>query len=142
MGKGRLLLVLAFFLFLLSVTGTLPAKDGETVTDFQSDIEVQQDGRITVTEKITVICRGEQIKRGIFRDFPTTYRDRWGNTVRVDFQPLRVERDGSPDAYRLQEIENGQRLYIGRKDLFLKPGTYTYTITYESSGQLGFFKAT
>jgi len=136
------MLILAFslFLLLLGVTGTLAAKDGERITNFQGDIEVHQDGRITVTEKITVICRGEQIKRGIFRDFPTTYRDRWGNTVRVGFQPLRVERDGSPDSYHLEEIDNGQRLYIGRKDVFLKPGTYTYTITYESSGQVGFFK--
>jgi hypothetical protein len=142
MGKGRLLLILAFslFLLLLGVTGTLAAKDGERITNFQSDIEVHQDGKITVTEKITVICRGEQIKRGIFRDFPTTYRDRWGNTVHVGFQPLSVERDDSPDSYHLEEIDKGQRLYIGQKDVFLRPGTYTYTITYESSGQIGFFK--
>ena len=142
MGKGRLVLGLVFSLFLLlfSVAGTPAAKDGERITNFQSDIDVHPDGRISVTEKITVICRGEQIKRGIFRDFPTTYRDRWGNTVRVGFQPLSVERDGSPDSYHLQEIDKGQRLYIGRKDVFLKPGTYTYKITYESSGQLGFFK--
>ena len=140
MGKGRFLLVLASSLLLLSFAGTLPAKDAERILNFQSNTEVHQDGRITVTEKITVICRGEQIKRGIFRDFPTTYRDRWGNTVRVGFQPLSVERDGSPDSYHLQEIDNGQRLYIGRKDVFLTPSTYTYTITYASSGQLGFFK--
>jgi uncharacterized membrane protein YgcG len=142
MGKGRLLLLLTFFssLLLLGFAGALPAKDSERVQRFQSTIDVHQDGRITVTEKITVICRGEQIKRGIFRDFPTTYRDRWGNTVRVGFRPLSVERDGRPDSYHLQEIDNGERLFIGRKDVFLKRGTYTYTITYESFGQLGFFK--
>jgi hypothetical protein len=142
MGKGRLLLVLAvsLILLLLSVTGALTARDSERIPSFRSHIEVHQDGRISVTETITVICRGEQIKRGIFRDFPTTYRDRWGNTVRVGFQPLGVERDGSPESFHLEAIDNGQRLYIGRKDVFLKPGTYTYTITYESSGQLGFFK--
>ena len=41
----------------------------ERITDYRSDIAVDRDGWLTVTETIAVVAAGESIKRGIYRDF-------------------------------------------------------------------------
>lgn len=48
--------------------------------------------------------------------------------------------DGKPESYHFEDLSNGIRIYIGRQDVFLKPGAYTYTIRYSTGRQLGFFK--
>jgi hypothetical protein len=49
------------------------ARADERILSFDSDIEVRQDGTMTVTETIRVQSEQNQIKRGIYRDFPTRY---------------------------------------------------------------------
>ena len=96
---------------------------------------------MTVTEDIRVQATGEEIKRGIVRDFPTTYRDRLGNTVKVGFKVEEVLRDGRPEPYHTESgRQRGQKVYIGQKDVFLQAGVYTYTIRYRVDRELGFFK--
>jgi uncharacterized membrane protein YgcG len=95
---------------------------------------------MTVTETITVNCDNQQIKRGIIREFPTTYRDRFGNTVKVGFGVKEVLRNGRPEPYHIKAVANGQKIYIGQKNVILTPGVYTYTISYHTNRQLGFFK--
>ncbi|MBW1990811.1 MAG: DUF2207 domain-containing protein [Deltaproteobacteria bacterium] len=112
----------------------------ERILSFHSRIVVHPDASLTVTETITVNCAGRRIKRGIIREFPTSYRDRHGNTVKVGFQVKEVLRDGRPEPYHLRPAANGQKIYIGRKDLYLRPGVYTYTITYYTDRQIGYFK--
>ena len=51
----------------------------ERILDYQSDILVHYDGNLVVTETIQVRAEGENIRRGIYRDFPTSYKDRLGN---------------------------------------------------------------
>ncbi len=116
------------------------AEAAERILKFRSYLTVHPDATMTVTETITVKSTGVEIKRGIVRDFPTTYRNRHGFTVRVGFEVLEVRRDGVPEPYHLQEAPNGQKLYIGQKNMFLKPGVYTYTITYRTDRQLGYFQ--
>jgi hypothetical protein len=95
---------------------------------------------MTVTESITVYASGNEIKRGIYRDFPTRYKGRHGNTIRVGFKLLEVLRNDQPEAYHLKTKSNGIRVYIGSKNRMLQPGEYTYTLTYHTDRQLGFFK--
>jgi Predicted membrane protein len=124
----------------LGFAGPAVAAEEERILDFKSHVQVLRDGRLTVTEEIKVVAAGDKIKRGIFRDFPTTYQDRYGNTIRVGFHVVSVLRDGIPDSYHVEGRANGKRVYIGRKDFFLHSGTYTYTITYKTDHQLGYFK--
>ncbi len=112
----------------------------ERILAFHSDITVHPDASMTVTETITVYCAGLQIKRGIYRDFPTKYQDRYGQTYTVDFDVQEVLRDGEPEDYHTEDLSNGVRIYMGRKDVLLNPGSYTYRITYTTNRQLGFFK--
>jgi uncharacterized membrane protein YgcG len=94
---------------------------------------------MTVRETITVSAEGRKIKRGIYRDFPTTYRDNHGTRFTVGFSVISVQKDGRPEPYHEQSMSNGRRVYIGDKNTFLRSGEYTYTLTYRTDRQLGFF---
>ena len=58
----------------------------EEIHSFHSDIRILADSTIDVVEKITVTADGDEIKRGIYRDFPTDYTDPrvWTRTCRPD----------------------------------------------------------
>ena len=114
--------------------------DSERIRYFRSHIVVHPDAAMTVTETITVQSAGQEIRRGIIRDFPTSYRDRLGNTVKVGFQVQAVLRDGRPESFHTEPVANGVKVYIGQQDVFLQPGVYTYVITYQTDRQLGFFQ--
>jgi len=111
----------------------------ERITSFDSWIEVESSGVIRVMETITVVASGNKIKRGIYRDFPTDYTTPAGVRFKVGFTVLDVQRDGRPESYHTTRMSNGTRVYIGKNDVFLTPGTYTYTIIYQTDRQIGFF---
>jgi hypothetical protein len=113
-------------------------KNDERILSFLSEITVHEDSTMTVTENIKVISSGSQIKRGIYRDFPTKYKTRYGTTI-VDFRVLEVLRNGAKENYFIKSLNNGRRLYIGNKDTYLPPGEYIYTVKYKTDRQLGFF---
>ncbi|MGI9414752.1 MAG: DUF2207 domain-containing protein [Hyphomicrobiales bacterium] len=127
------------FVFWIAAAGTALADSHERIVGFDSEIWVQTDASMTVRETITVVSTGNQIKRGIFRDFPTKYRSRRGVWTEVSFDVQGVTRDGQPEAYFTEDRSNGVRVYIGRKSVFLQPGRYVYEITYRTTRQLGFF---
>ena len=141
MKRGALFLTLTAVMVLALLAGaTAASAQSERILNFKSFIKVHPDASMTVTEDITVQATGQEIKRGIIRDFPTTYRDRLGNTVTVGFKVEEVLRDGRPEPYHTQSAANGVKIYIGQKDVFLQAGVYTYTIRYRVDRELGFFK--
>ena len=99
------------------------------------------DSSLEVTEEIKVLATGREIKRGIIREFPTKYKTRTGRTVRVGFEIKKILRDGRQESFHTENRSNGVAVYIGRKEVFLKPGEYTYTIVYRTDRQLGYFKS-
>lgn len=111
----------------------------ERIIHFESRIIVHEDASITVTENITVKAEGNNIKRGIYRDFPTRYTDKTGFAKKVGFHVLEVLRDGRNEPFHLKKLDNGTRVYIGDENIFLTEGEYTYTLTYRTDRQLGFF---
>jgi len=111
----------------------------ERVLDFDSEVQIHADGSLTVRERIKVQAEGRVIKRGIFRDFPTDYTDRFGNRYRVDFDVLTVTRDGLPEPWFTETRGNGVRLYAGDANVFLQPDEYEYRLRYHTDFQIGFF---
>ncbi len=111
----------------------------ERILDYRSEIAVSADGSMQVRETIKVRALGREIRRGIYRDFPTRYRDRLGNNYTVGFELLDAHRDGQPENYRVESVSNGKRIYFGDSDVYLDPGEYTYAFTYRTTRQLGFF---
>jgi len=134
------ILAIIFCWLIIGSAGLSLAASPEKIVDFQSIISVHRDASMTVSETIGVICARDQIKRGIVREFPTTYKDPYGNRYSVGFEVINVLRDGRKEPYHIEDSSNGKKVYIGRKSVHLKPGTYTYTITYRTDRQLGFFK--
>jgi uncharacterized membrane protein YgcG len=118
----------------------LAAVADERILGYHSDITVEEDGSMTVQETIRVRAEGRMIRRGIFRDFPTDYRDRFGNRYRVGFEVTAVTRDGLTEPWKAEDYANGVRVYAGHPDVYLDPGEYTYRISYRTNRQLGFFE--
>jgi uncharacterized protein (TIGR04222 family) len=112
----------------------------ERILDYRSDIQVLANGELTVTETIRVRSEGKAIRRGIYREFPTRYRDRWGNHVVVQFTPLELLRDGQPEPWHTEDRSNGVRVYFGTASRLLEPGVHEYAFTFATNRQLGFFE--
>ncbi len=119
---------------------TLSTLAEETILRFHSDIVVNTDASMDVTEAITVTSEGNRIRHGIFRDFPTRYADKHGVQQTVDFDVQSIARDGNAEPYNIESISGGKRIRIGDKDTFIQSGTHEYVIRYHTARQLGFYE--
>jgi hypothetical protein len=111
----------------------------ERVLEFHSDIRIEANGELVVTERIAVEAEGRDIRRGILRDFPTQYHHRDGSAVNVPFSVLQVSRDGVPEPFAFEAVGNGLRIRIGNVNVLLPRGRHEYQITYRTGRQVGFF---
>src|SRR5690606_34248614 len=82
----------------------------ERILSYDIEIDIHSDRSLEVEERIRVRAEGNQIRRGIYRDFPTRYRDRVGNRVRVGFEVIEVLRDGVPEPWFTEDRSNGVRV--------------------------------
>lgn len=135
----RAMLAAAALLLVLLAPPTT-AWAAEEILSFDVTVDVRPDAALIVTERITVRAEGRQIKRGIYRDFPLTFRRADGGSGRVGFEVLQVLRDGKPEPWFTRNVSQFKRIYIGRKDVFLKPGVYTYALTYRTTRQIRYFQ--
>ncbi len=131
---NRLLAVVLVFLSMIP-----SALAAERILSFDSQIVVYPNASVSVTETITVVVEGEEIKRGIYRDFPTRYKTSSGLNKNVDFEVIQILRDGKPEPWHTATYVGGERIYIGRESYFLPRGTYTYTIKYQVDRVVGYF---
>lgn len=128
--------LLTAVLGLIAVSG---AYANEHIRDYDIDVAIQADGSLDVTENIQVRVEGNQIRRGIYRDFPTRYKDRYGNNVVVELQVLSVDRNGQPEPWFTERLSNGIRINTGNDDFLPAPAEHTFTLRYRTTRQLGFF---
>lgn len=112
----------------------------ESIIAYWSDVAVLPDASLNVTETIQVRAENNKIRHGIYRDFPTLYRDSYGRKYSVKFNLQRVTNNGAVTKYSTEGMSNGVRIKIGSKDTYLTPGIYTYAISYKVTRELGFFK--
>jgi hypothetical protein len=129
---------LALALLLLAAVRA-PALAVERITSFISDVKVERNGDLDVTETIRVEAEGREIRRGILRDFPTRYRRPDGSNVEVGFTVQSVTRNGSVETYAIEPLANGVRVRIGSASVLLQRGQHEYVIRYRTTRQLGFF---
>ena len=128
-----------FFLATFFLLLAAPLAAQERILSYDSEVQVRSDGSLDVTERIAVRAEGENIRRGIYRDFPTRYKDRYGNRVVVDFKMVDVLRDGKPEPWFTENKPNGVRINTGNDDFLPTPAEFTYTLHYRTTRQLGFF---
>lgn len=134
----RLLIAIIGILILPVITNAQVPE--ERILSYHSDIEVLADASVVVKETIQVFSTGDQIRRGIYRDFPIAYKDRSGHRYLVGFDLVEVKRDGSPEPYHIQRSGNGLRIYVGEEDVFIPLGEHQYELTYKTDRQIGFFQ--
>jgi uncharacterized membrane protein YgcG len=112
----------------------------ERILGYDIEVRIDKSGAIDVTERITVRAEGSNIRRGIYRDFPTRYRDRYGNRVVVDLKVISLLRNDEPEPWFTEERDNGVRINFGNDNFLPVPANYTYSLHYRTTRQLGFFK--
>ena len=132
-------IALALLVAVTVVTTAAPAWAVEHILRFVSDVTVERNGDLTVTETIEVQAEGNLISHGILRDFPTTYRRPDGSRVVVGFDVQSVTRDGASESFTTQPMANGVRVRIGRADTVLTTGQHEYVIRYVTTRQIGYF---
>ncbi|AMN39600.1 DUF2207 domain-containing protein [Rhodoplanes sp. Z2-YC6860] len=130
--------LLAFCLLAAALT---PSLAEERIERFVSDVTVEGNGDLLVTESIQVWAEGRQIRRGILRDFPTTYHRADGSRVEVGFDVQSVMRDDLYEQFTTERMTNGVRVRIGSAGVSLNTGSHTYVIKYRTTRQIGFFKS-
>ena len=107
-------------------TSETQATGKEVIENYESEIQVRQDGRLKVTETITIRnTEGGQIQRGIYRYFPNP-----------NFEIISVKRDGDRATYRTEVNDGRKRIEIWKEDVDLDPGSYTYQIQYLTDQQI------
>lgn len=127
--------------------------NSDRILSFHSDVKMEKNGTIHVSETIrvyngsaqsssgsldTIASSNDDIQRGIVRDFPTKYLDTNGLWHRTGFSVKKVLKNGMEEPYKTESLENGKRLLIGEEDKYLEPGIYTYRIDYSTKRQLIF----
>jgi hypothetical protein len=112
----------------------------ERILEFSSDVVVHEDASIVVTETIRVRAEGNRIRRGIYRDLPTNYRDKLRNEYELSIEPLAVLRNDSREPFHVKDTGRGIRVYFGSADRHIPAGVHTYTFRYRAARMLGFFE--
>jgi hypothetical protein len=128
-----------WLVFLVSIAVATGIEAQERILSFNSQIQIGARGELTVLETIAAQVEGQQIKRGILRDFPTDYQDRYGRRVTVPFDVLSVKRNGQAENYSLARQKNGTSVRIGNANVMLPRGRHVYEIIYLTDFQVGFF---
>lgn len=102
----------------------------EAIEDFAVTLQVEADGNLLVTERITVRAEGQDIRRGIYRDLPVSYALPMGLEQSSPITLLGVTRDGRKEPVRTERNGAWVRYYLGSAGVLLDPGRYRYELRY------------
>ena len=127
------------FGLVLAAFGT-PAQADERILRYLSDVQVQRDSSLEVTETIDVRAEHDRINHGIYRDFPIRYRGAHGGQMRVGFAFEGATLDGRPVPASTETIANGVRIKLGDPDTSVDVGEHSYVLHYRTTRQVGRFK--
>jgi uncharacterized membrane protein YgcG len=125
---------------LLFLLAPAAAQADERILHYLSDVQVQKDSSLEVTETIDVRAEHDQINHGIFRDFPTHYRGAHGGQVRVGFTFESASLDGADVKASVAPFANGVRIKLGDPDSYVEVGEHRYVIRYRATREIGRFK--
>ena len=120
-------------------TPSPPQQGPEEILSYDVLVDVQPDGWLEIAEIIRVRANGNEIRRGIYRDFPTRFpgASRFSR-VNAPFEVTGVLRDGVAEPYTLLSVggpaqRGGVRVRIGDPDVLLESGLHTYTLRYRTT---------
>ncbi|MFV0316116.1 MAG: DUF2207 domain-containing protein [Microthrixaceae bacterium] len=113
-------------------SGGETSRDVASIDSYSVDMTLAADGRLKATE--TIVVTYPVSRRGIFRIFDTADPRR---DIDHPVEGLSVTRDGAPEYYQWVESAVGtETARIGRENVPLPPGTYTYVLNWSTEGVL------
>lgn len=112
----------------------------ERILNFESNIVINKDASIDVTEIISVYANQQQIIHGIVRKLPVHYTDSDGISHTSNYQLKQVLLNNEPSAYHVEQSYKQLMIYIGNANITLSPGIYVYTIQYHAHNAINFLK--
>jgi uncharacterized membrane protein YgcG len=116
------------------------ARADERILHYLSDVQIERNSTLEVAETIEIRAENERVNHGIYRDFPTRYRGRNGNQVRVGFIFEGATLDGAPVSATTEPFGNGVRVKIGDPEKFVSTGEHSYVLHYRTTRQVGRFE--
>lgn len=124
-------LFMAVLVFCFNIKSNAASK--EDIVDYDIEIHVNEDASMDVMEKITVNAQGIDIVHGIYRDFPTQYKNKT-----VSFKINDVTLDDEDVKYTTESVSRGVRIKIGSSNEYVSEGIHTYVIDYTTERQMFF----
>lgn len=127
-----------------TVPSELSAQEAEEILRYDVTIRVGDGGVMNVREEIAVRALGDQVRRGIYRDVPTSFPRFLGvGRIEAPFDVRRVTRNGQPEPYSAETVggaigRRGMRVKIGDAAVLLDHRVHEYTIEYETSRWITF----
>jgi hypothetical protein len=129
----------AALILFVSLVAIAPGRAEERILSFISDIDLQANSDLLVTETIRIEAEGDQFRHGLRRNFPTIRTGRDGTQIKMGFTVQQVMRDGAPEAFTTEQSGDEIELRIGNADRLLSHGPHEYVIRYLTTRQIGFF---
>ena len=109
-------------LFLICIS--LPTLAAEKINSFHSDINIQLDGSVIITEKLNVRHEGKKIRRGFIRSLPTNSGEK--------YQLISVKRNGQPEPSFVEQPYGFYEINTGDNSFLPSPADSTFEITYQA----------
>lgn len=128
------------FLALVVLLTPLPifAQETWTIDAFQSDIHIQENGTVIVSEVLSVDFKDNQ-KHGIIRTIPYVYEDEQGNRTYTRIEDITVNQDGEPAEINTTRDDQYLHIRIGDPKVTINH-KHVYEIRYVATGVLQSFE--
>jgi uncharacterized membrane protein YgcG len=120
----------AFIFFLVFICIQKSWSQEERILQYDVVIKVNENRSLLIHENIIVQATGNQIKRGIYRSLPKKRNHPDGKSKAIRYKILEIKMNGKETDYHTRQSGKYETLYIGKKDVFLEPGKYQYSIKY------------
>jgi uncharacterized membrane protein len=114
--------------------------DDEKILYFDSNIVINKDASIDVTENISVYAHQNKIIHGIVRRLPVNITDSEGVKHHANYKIQQILFNNQSAEYHAQFVSDQYEIYIGNKNVALAPGIYTYTIQYHTDNAIDFLR--
>lgn len=107
------LLGIVSLIFIL-INSNFASGQEERILSYNSDIQLNPENELMVTETIKVVAKGIEIRRGIFRVLPEN-KSKSNPLKDVSYDIVSVKRDGKEEPYHLKNENGNTVVYIGEK---------------------------
>ena len=111
----------------------------ERILRYFSDVQIQKDSAIEVTETIDIRAENDRINHGIYRDIPTRYKAAHGTQLHVRLTFEGATLDGNPVKASVAPFGAGIRFKLGDPDSYVSVGEHEYVIRYRATREIGRF---